>query len=349
MYIKTVQKKFLHFQCRPKNCDFLVRNATCHLPLHGAIFVMDGDKRITSNTSIGTSLQDAHYILIKVTKDFQTIMSERLSSLTKLERRVAIYLRTNPDAILVDTSDTIAKRAFVSPMTVTRFFRKLGFDSAAAVKREAKQRFSSQVPSAIGSRFDQFQRHRTPLDRDGDVKDAMASIRQAYEYRDTPMWSKIVELIAHSDSVFAAGFQTMSYLANGLVSRLNYIRANVHELNGADGVYASFFADTSLQRTLIIIDTFRYARNGPVLAKVAHDQGANVIIFCDEHCNWASDITPFVVTLPSESGFFFRPTMALHFCMHMLVQDVIDELGEPVRRQLELLSEAQELFGQFQT
>lgn len=282
-----------------------------------------------------------------VAKDFQTIMAERLTSLTKLEQRVAIYLRANPDAILMDTSDTIAKRAFVSPMTVTRFFRKLGFDSAAAVKQNARQHFSNLVPSAIGSRFDQFQRHRIQQDPDGDVKGAMASIRRASEYRSTPVWARIVELTAHSQSVFAAGFQTMSYLAHGLVSRLNYIRANVHELDGADGVYAPFFADTAAQRTLIIVDTFRYGRNGPVLAKVASEKGANVIIFCDEHCNWASDITPLVVKLPSESGFFFRPTMGLHFCMHMLVQDVIDELGEPVRRQLELLSQAQELFGQF--
>lgn len=280
-------------------------------------------------------------------KDFQAVLTERLSSLTKLEQRVALYLRAHPDAILVETSDTIAKKAFVSPMTVTRFFRKLGFDSAAAAKREARDHFSNQLPSGIESRFDQFQRHRSQLDKDGDAKSAMASIRRASEYRTTPMWSKIVELVAHSDSVFAAGFQTMSYLASGLVGRLNYIRANVHELDGSDGVYAAVFANTSARRTLIIVDTFRYGRNGPVLAKVASDQGAHVVIFCDEHCDWASDITPFVVTLPSESGFFFRPTMALHFCMHMLVQDVIDELGEPVRRQLELMSRAQELFGQF--
>ncbi len=86
-----------------------------------------------------------------------------------------------------------------------------------------------------------------------------------------------------------------------------------------------------------------------MLAKIARKHDANVIIFCDEHCNWAADITPFEVTLASEYGFFFRPTMNLHFCMHMLVQDVIDGLGESVRQQLKLLSEAQELFGQFQT
>lgn len=269
--------------------------------------------------------------------------------MTKLERRVAVYLLSNPDAILVETSDALAKRAYVSPMTVTRFFKKLGFQTAAEAKEGAKRNFSTQLPNAIGSRFEHFQRQRTHLGRDGDVKGAVAAIRYASEYRATAVWAEIVDRVAHSDGVFVIGFQTMRYLASGLVSRLNYIRANVHELDGVDGVYAPFFSSTASRRTLIIVDTFRYGKNGPVLAKVAREQGADVIILCDEHCKWATEITPLVVTLPSEAGFFFRPTMALHFCMHMLVQDVIDALGEPVRRQLELLSEAQELFGQFQS
>lgn len=282
-------------------------------------------------------------------KDIQTLISERFASLTKLERRVAVHLLSNPDALLVDTSEVVAKRAFVSPMTVTRFFKKLGFESAAQARQGARKNFSSQMPNAIGSRFEHFQRQRTHLGRDEDLKGALAAIRHASEYRSTPMWAEIVDLVAHADTVFAAGFQTMRYMASGLVGRLSYIRSNVHELDGVDGVYAPFFSSTASRRTLILVDIFRYGKNGPILAKVAREQGADVVVLCDEHCKWAAEITPFVVTLPSESGFFFRPTMAMHFCMHMLVQDVIDALGEPVRQQLSLLSDAQELFGQFQS
>ncbi len=282
-------------------------------------------------------------------KDIQTLISERFSSLTKLERRVAVHLLSHPDALLVDTSEVVAKRAFVSPMTVTRFFRKLGFESAAQARQGARKNLSSQMPNAIGSRFEHFQRQRTHLGPDEDLKGALAAIRHASEYRSTPMWAEIVDLVAHADAVFAAGFQTMRYMASGLVGRLSYIRSNVHELDGVDGVYAPFFSSTASRRTLILVDIFRYGKNGPILAKVAREQGADVVVLCDEHCRWAAEITPFVVTLPSESGFFFRPTMAMHFCLHMLVQDVIDALGEPVRRQLSLLSDAQELFGQFQS
>ena len=280
-------------------------------------------------------------------KDFRTVLAERMSQLTKLEKRVAHYMLSNPDAIVLETSDAIAQRAYVSPMTVTRFFRKLGYVSATAARREMSLQLSSHMPAAIESRFDHFQRHRSQHDKEGDARNALGYIQRAADHRNTPLWSEIVQLAAHSDSVFATGFQVVGYLATGLVGQLGYIRPSVQELNGADGMYAPLFTNATAQRLLIVIDIFRYGRNGPVLCKVARDKGAQVVVFCDDHCDWARDITPYVVSLPSESGFFFRSTIAIQYCLHMLVQDVIDALGEPVRRQLERLSEAQELFGQY--
>lgn len=279
--------------------------------------------------------------------EFITLVNDRHDGFTKLERRIAAYLIANPTALLVDTSGTIAERAFVSPMTVTRFFKKLGFESAAAAKEALKNELYGTELRTIGKRFDDFQRSRTTPDHEVHYQSAAAATSRACALSQEPMWRDIVRLVAHADSVYATGFQTMGYLANGLVQRMGYVRANVHELDGTDGVYAKFLTDPAPKRTLIIIDTFRYGRNGPVLAKAARDRGANVVIFCDELCDWAAPITPYVVALPSEEGFFFRPTTAIHFSLNLLIQDVIDELGESVRDQMKLLSQAQELFGQY--
>ena len=279
--------------------------------------------------------------------EFITLVNDRHDGFTKLERRIAAYLIANPTALLVDTSGTIAERAFVSPMTVTRFFKKLGFESAAAAKEALKNELYGTELRTIGKRFDDFQRSRTTPDHEVHYQSAAAATSRACALSQEPMWRDIVLLVAHADSVYATGFQTMGYLANGLVQRMGYVRANVHELDGTDGVYAKFLTDPAPKRTLIIIDTFRYGRNGPVLAKAARDRGANVVIFCDELCDWAAPITPYVVALPSEEGFFFRPTTAIHFSLNLLIQDVIDELGESVRDQMKLLSQAQELFGQY--
>ena len=239
--------------------------------------------------------------------EFIALVNTRHDSLTKLERRIAAYLMANPTALLVDTSGTIAERAYVSPMTVTRFFKKLGFDNAAAAKDALKQELYGSELRTIGNRFDEFQRSRVAANHDEHYQSAAAATSRACEVSKEPIWREIVSLVAHSDSVYATGFQTMGYLANGLVQRLGYVRANVHELDGTDGVYAKLLTDPAPKRWLIIIDTFRYGRNGPVLAKAARDRGANVVIFCDELCDWAAPSPPTLWRCPPRRVSFSGP------------------------------------------
>ncbi|HEV2677409.1 MAG TPA: MurR/RpiR family transcriptional regulator [Aliidongia sp.] len=275
------------------------------------------------------------------------VMTERAAGLTKLEKRVAAYLTANPDAVLIETSAAIAERSGVSAMTVTRFFKKLGFENVAAAKKVTRRQVYGPSVSRIGSRFDEFQKGRASLDNDVQYQAAVASMRKVCEYRTKPIWQDITRLVAEADSVFVTGFQTMSYLATGLALRLGYVRPNVHELDGGDGVYAKVLTDPAPKRTLILIDVFRYGRNGPVLARAARDQGADVIVFCDEFCHWAAEITPHVVALPADSDFLFRSTLGIHFALSLLTLDVADRLGDAVKRQLDRLSDAQELFGQY--
>lgn len=268
-------------------------------------------------------------------------------SLTKLERRIAAYLSANPNALAVDNSATIAKRAHVSPMTVTRFFKKVGFENAAVAKDLAKRQFYDGSPEAVGARFESFRRTPGRQDQHIQFAHAMEAMRKASELRTQPMWQHIVKAVAGADSVYAAGFQTMRYLANGLVQRLNYIRPNAYELDGIDGTYAQLLTSPKGKKVLVVIDTFRYGRNGPLLAKAAKELGAEVVVFCDELCDWAGAITPNVVALPMEPDLFLWPSTALHFSLNLLVQDVIDELGDSVTTHLKKLSKAQDTFGQY--
>lgn len=268
-------------------------------------------------------------------------------NLTKLERRIAAYLSANPNALAVDNSAAIAKRAHVSPMTVTRFFKKMGFENAADAKNMAKRQLSDVNPEAVGARFEHFRRAPGRQDQNTQFTHAVEAMRKASELRTQPLWRDIVNAVAVADSVYAAGFQTMRYLANGLVQRLNYIRPDVFELDGIDGTFAQLLTSQSPKKVLIIVDTFRYGRNGPLLARSAMEQGAQVVVFCDESCDWAHDITPWVVALPMEPDLFLWPSTALHFSLNVLVQDVIDALGDGVAAHLKQLSKAQDTFGHY--
>ncbi len=170
---------------------------------------------------------------------------------------------------------------------------------------------------------------------------------KAYATRRLPVWNKIVKLLAHSDSVYIAGFQTTDYLARGMAMLLLYSRPNVHHLSGVDGISANVLTDTAKNKTLVVIDVFRYGKNSPALSKFAKRQGLDVIVISDEFCKWAAKLTEYHLPASTNTRFFFSAMGSIHTIMNLLVHDVIDELGERVKPQMDVVWRAQEEFGNY--
>ena len=268
-------------------------------------------------------------------------------SLTKLEQRIANYILTRPEAVAIESSAEIAKTLDVSPMTVSRFFKKLGYESSSDARSQIKVELYGPSASRIGHRFDDFSTARPSRDGHSDQQVAHSGINHALKHRETERWQEVVRAVAESDGVFAVGLQTMHYLAAGLAMRLRYVRNNVIALDGSDGVYGEFFASDAETKTLIIIDTFRYGANGPRLARAAKERGAEVIVFCDEFCEWASEITDKVIVFPSESYYFLGLPVGINFALNILIQDVIAALGDRAKAHIDRFSVAQDLFSDF--
>lgn len=272
---------------------------------------------------------------------------EHEASLTKREARIAAYLSARPETIAMESGAVLAERIGVSPMTLTRFFRKLGFDSAAAARESVKTDLYGPSPRRrIASRFERYKALQNHND-DSDLSIASNGLQKAIALRPTCGWKQIVKLTAKADMVYITGFQSMRYLAEGLYQRLRYVRNNVTLLDNVDGVCGNMFTDQVPRKTLIMIDNFRYAAQGPVLLQAAVDAGIDVVLFCDEFCDWAKDQTPHLVVLPSESNFFMGMPAGLHFALNLLIQDVIPVLGPSVDAHTEILSRIQDELGQF--
>lgn len=266
---------------------------------------------------------------------------------TKLESRISAYLLARPEAILVETSAETARKLHISPMTVTRFYRKLGFDGAAEARAEARRKAFGPESKRVDLRFVSGNELRSDNQVDEDREVSRAAIDAAFALRETETWQTIVELVADADSVHAIGFQTMHFLADGLWRRLGYLRDRVHLLDGIDGVYAGLLPAKGERVTLVMIDTFRYGAHGPLLAQLARERGVDVVILADEFCDWAAGITPHVLRYPAETRFVLALPQGITMGLTLLLQDVSARLGDAARARIEKLADAQDHFGLF--
>lgn len=269
------------------------------------------------------------------------------SKLTQKEKRIAAYFLARPDAVIVEKNADIAKKLDLSTMTLTRFFRKIGFTDTADARAQSIQNTYRPGNDRVDKRFeDSFSRPSSEKALK-DLQLSRASVEAAFELRGSAIWEQIVELVAYSDAVHVTGFQTMHFLADGFFRRLSYLRNKVHLEDGIDGVYAGLLPEPGERVALIMMDVYRYGAHGPRLAALAQERGIDVIVLADEFCDWAGGITPYVLRYPAETHFFLAMPQGITTGLNLLLQDVSASLGDTAGRRVKKLSEAQDYFGLF--
>ncbi|SDL55781.1 transcriptional regulator, RpiR family [Modicisalibacter muralis] len=112
-------------------------------------------------------------------------ISAQYGDLSAQEQRVAAFILDHFDDLAVYSAADLARLTGVSKSTVSRLFKRLGFESFQAVKRHARQLRSQGMPlvtdpEAVGANGERFKRH---LEREQEnLRRALASIEpQTFE------------------------------------------------------------------------------------------------------------------------------------------------------------------------
>ena len=266
------------------------------------------------------------------------------ASFTKSEGKLANFIQANPDCLLYSTSADIAQRNGLSTMSVTRFIQKIGFDSLKDLRSLLRQEsFGPRMPRYA----DRFHAARRIPDPEKAYEAECFAIRRAYDMRQTPEWSEAVTLIANDDAIFVSGMLALHHLADAMVTHLSYIRPDVSLVTRMSGNFVGPLASAARSRTLILINIFRYGKEGPELAKFARERGISVILICDERCDWAHKCADCVLPVGIDLGLFMSSTVSIYSMINLLIHDVADTLGTRADEVLDVASEAQDRFGAF--
>ena len=278
-------------------------------------------------------------------------LREGYDRLTRTEKKLAGYLQSRPDCLVLETAATIAGNVGISPMTVGRFLRKLGFDGLSDVRHQLKAGLYGPDGAStwsIDRRYQAFtRRDKEHFSLPDSLEAELAAIRQAYEMTTTPLWADSVDSFANAQRVFVSGLHMARGLALEFVSRLEYIRPGVHLADGQNGHYADVLFDDAPRVAFLLIDFYRYDKATQRAAEWAKRRGHEVHIVADDYCLWAHKVTDRVFNLPTSTGLYWHSTAAISALLNLLVNDVIRQLGKAVPKRIDKVLQAQKTFDQF--
>ncbi len=267
--------------------------------------------------------------------------------MTPSERALASHMLANEHLLPFETAATIAAQVGVSPMTVSRFLRRIGYDGMAELKAEL--RGTAPEPGLLVS--ERVTRVRgssggsEPLRENLQLEvDALVAV---YDHVGTPRWKRAVDHLSRCDRVFVSGFQTLSGLASDFAVRLNYLRPGVSAEDGHDGVFAEVLAGNSRSPCVVLFEMRRYSRFSVQLAAACRERGVTLLVICDRHCRWAHEYTDDVLPVTTDSRLFWDSQAPFLSLTNLLLDDVVRRLQPGVQQRLNHLRDLQEHFGVF--
>jgi DNA-binding MurR/RpiR family transcriptional regulator len=263
-------------------------------------------------------------------------LQKEMDGFTEAERAIAGFLLADRQSVPFETASSLADKLGVSPVTVGRFCRRLGFRNFRALKDELKYDIAA-TPWPVGDQFGALTAAMPELQRDLDM--TLAGVMEVYRLAATPGWATIVDLLASCEELLIAGFQTERGIAEHFAHLLQYARPGVRLVDLAAGNFADVLADERPGRCLVIVETRRYSRQAQMLAQQARDADIELVFVTDKYCHWAKGLTPHVLALPDESALFWSTMVPMLAALTLLAQGVVLKLGAAAQPRLARVSQ----------
>ena len=167
----------------------------------------------------------------KMANDILDILSDRQSTFSKGQRRIAQYITESYDKAAFMTANRLGKTVGVSESTVVRFAVDLGFDGYPSMQKAMQEMVLNRLTSV--------QRIEVANDRIGDqdvvsmvVQSDMEKLRQTGESLSREEFNAAVQAILNAKRVYILGVRSAAPLAEFLGYYLNYMFNNVHVITG---------------------------------------------------------------------------------------------------------------------
>lgn len=275
-----------------------------------------------------------------------TTVAQRIQSsfdtLTAAEKRAARILLTDYPVAGMDTVQSFASKATVSPATIVRFVKSLSFESfrelQESLRNELHERQESVLTQATapptfhsnGSPMGTLEHSERVFIRG--IQKTLGSVPES-EYLRTISW-----LADSKRKVIAAGGTFSGLLGEHLIAQLSLFRGNVL-VSPKDPLHrASLVLDCKPKADLwMLFDFRRYQKTTELLAEEIRTQGARIVLVTDRWLSPIASIADVVMIVsvdapgPSDS---LVPGMAL---VEALAEQAAEKIGQNGIEKLELL------------
>lgn len=267
----------------------------------------------------------------------RSALARRIAALradgTRSNGAIAEAMLRDPLRVATASVEEVAVLAGVSPASVSRFARALGFDGHPEVR--------AALAAALNEVLNPVEKLRGAVGRPSDaptgigITAIVANVDAAGRtLRAGPELAKAVRALATARVVYVMGFGLSAHSAGHLVLGLQPYCAQVVEVTGYGGteVAAGRLAAVGDGDVLIAITVPRYAADALRLATFARDRGARVVAITDAATAPIARIAEVALVVPAGHPVLPASSTAILLAIECLVAGVMTASDDSVAR-----------------
>ena len=200
--------------------------------------------------------------------------------LTKKEKRIAEFFLDEEQRVFLMNVADIANTIDVSDTSVIRFIKSLGFENFTDFKNSGQE--------DIKSRLDKTNDFIKNLDiiKENSIEQLYINkineeVNKIFNPTSQKQIKKISNLIMKARNKYVVGFKSTAGISNFFGVRLGFMLENVSTFNIDDSVVVNSIFNIKQEDILIIFDYPMYSKAAVVLAKIARENKAKILLFTD--------------------------------------------------------------------
>jgi DNA-binding MurR/RpiR family transcriptional regulator len=244
-------------------------------------------------------------------------LTRSMKSGTPSERRIAKYLIEHLAELPFETAATLAEKLSLSPMTVGRFLRSLGYRQLSDIREHLREEthITETTPAAPQ------EAPQTPLS--SLMLQQIQAVQAVYDLAGQSVWKTALNNIADSKNVYVASSAEGFGICRYFYTKLLESREHVHYLQRDGATYIALMDEPIEGTLLILMDCGGNLAALQRLAKMAMKAGYKTMLITTRFYEWGPDSADICLTIPlgQNGGHSMLQLVAItEFMLHSLSQ-----------------------------
>jgi DNA-binding MurR/RpiR family transcriptional regulator len=266
---------------------------------------------------------------------------EHYHGMPKSERKIADLILEFPGEVAAYSATELADLAGTSKAAVTRFIRRLQYQSFEEARRAARNAQNWGSPLYLLSRRPETSgfAERVQAHIDQDVQNISVTLQALRP----DIFAEIVNAICAARRVYLLGYRNSQHFAAYARSQIIQVRADVHVLPAATGTIVEYIADMTAEDLFLVIGFRRRVAEVTRAVENAAAEGVKIIYVTDWNAGSLPGATWTVPVAVRGNDLFDRYAAAMSF-LHFLCVGVVERIGDKGRKRLNRI---EKLHGNF--